>query len=446
MGLIKAALGAAGGVLADQWKEFFVCESLDADTLLAKGEKRTSSHGRSSNTDGEDNVISNGSVISVADGQCALIVESGKVVELTAEPGAYTYNNSTEPSIFTGDLGQGVRDIFAQIGRRFTFGGDAGKDQRVYYINTKEITGNKYGTPSDVPFSVVDAASGLRLLVRIRCFGQYSYRITNPILFYTNVAGNAEDFYTRDTLDSQLKTELLTALQPAFARISAQHIDYTELPGRTQELADALNDVLSRKWRDLRGIEIVSFGVSSVRANEADEEKLQKIQMGQAIGARPDIAMGMAAEASADALRMAAANEGGAGAAMGLFGMQMAGQAGAGMYQQAAQQLAHQTPPAPAQAPQAAAAAGWTCACGETGNTGKFCRNCGQPKPAPAQGWTCSCGAVNQGKFCTECGKPKPAGAPLYRCDKCGWTPEDPHHPPKFCPNCGDPFDEHDQQ
>ena len=280
MGLIKAALGAAGGVLADQWKEFFVCESLDADTLLAKGEKRTSSHGRSSNTDGEDNVISNGSVISVADGQCALIVESGKVVELTAEPGAYTYNNSTEPSIFTGDLGQGVRDIFAQIGRRFTFGGDAGKDQRVYYINTKEITGNKYGTPSDVPFSVVDAASGLRLLVRIRCFGQYSYRITNPILFYTNVAGNAEDFYTRDTLDSQLKTELLTALQPAFARISAQHIDYTELPGRTQELADALNDVLSRKWRDLRGIEIVSFGVSSVRANEADEEKLQKIQMG----------------------------------------------------------------------------------------------------------------------------------------------------------------------
>ncbi len=444
MGLIKAAIGAAGGVLADQWKEFFVCESLDADTLLAKGEKRTSSHGRSSNMDGEDNVISNGSVISVADGQCALIVESGKVVELTAEPGAYTYNNSTEPSIFTGDLGQGVKDIFTQIGRRFIFGGDAGKDQRVYYINTKEITGNKYGTPSDVPFSVVDAASGLRLLVRLRCFGEYSYRITNPILFYTNVVGNAEDVYTRDTLDSQLKTELLTALQPAFAKISAQHIDYTELPGCTMELADALNDVLSKKWRDLRGLEIVSFGVSSVRANEEDEEKLQKIQMGQAIGARSDIAMGMAADASADALRMAAANEGGAGAAMGLFGMQMAGQAGAGMYQQAATQMARQ----PQAAPQAAApqAAGWTCTCGTTGNTGKFCRECGQPKPAPAQGWTCSCGAVNQGKFCTECGKPKPAGAPLYRCDKCGWTPEDPHHPPKFCPNCGDVFDENDHQ
>ena len=319
MGLIKAAINSVGGVLADQWKEFFVCESLDADTLMAKGEKHK---GKRSSNNGDDNIISNGSVISVADGQCALIVESGKVVELTAEPGAFTYDKSTEPSIFTGDLGNNIIDIFGEIGRRFSFGGDTGKDQRVYYINTKEITGNKYGTPSDVPFKVVDEASGLSLLVRIRCFGQYSYRITNPILFYTNVAGNASDVYTRDQIDSQLKTELLTALQPAFARISAQHIDYTELPGRTLELADALNDVLSKKWRDLRGIEIVSFGVSSVRANEDDEEKLQKIQMGTAIGGRPDIAMGMAAEAQADAMRLAAQNEGG-GAAMGMFGMQI---------------------------------------------------------------------------------------------------------------------------
>lgn len=230
MGLIKAAINSVGGVLADQWKEFFVCESLDADTLLAKGEKHK---GKRSANNGDDNIISNGSVISVADGQCAIIVESGKVVELTAEPGAFTYDKSTEPSIFTGDLGNNIIDIFGEIGRRFSFGGDTGKDQRVYYINTKEITGNKYGTPSDVPFKVVDEASGLSLLVRIRCFGQYSYRITNPILFYTNVAGNASDVYTRDQIDSQLKTELLTALQPAFARISAQHIDYTELPGRT---------------------------------------------------------------------------------------------------------------------------------------------------------------------------------------------------------------------
>ena len=374
MGLIKAAIGSVGGVLADQWKEFFVCESLDADTLMAKGEKQK---GRRSGNNGSDNIISNGSVISVADGQCAIIVESGKVVELTAEPGAFTYDKSSEPSIFTGDLGNNIIDIFGEIGRRFSFGGDTGKDQRVYYINTKEITGNKYGTPGDVPFKVVDQASGLNLLVRIRCFGQYSYRITNPILFYTNVAGNAADVYTRDQIDSQLKTELLTALQPAFARISAQHIDYTELPGRTMELADALNEVLSKKWRDLRGIEIVSFGVSSVRANEDDEEKLQKIQMGTAIGGRPDIAMGITADAASDAMRMAAQNEGG-GAAMGLFGMQMAGQMGGGLYQQAAQQAAQR--PAFQQRPAAPAAGTWTCSCG-TANTVKFCQNCGKPRP-----------------------------------------------------------------
>ena len=425
MGLIKAAVGSIGGVFADQWKEFFVCESLDADTLLAKGEKQK---GRRSGNNGSDNVISNGSVISVADGQCAIIVESGKVVELAAEPGAFTYDKSTEPSIFSGDLGENVVDIFGEIARRFSFGGDTGKDQRVYYINTKEITGNKYGTPSDVPFKVTDEASGLNLLVRIRCFGQYSYRITNPILFYTNVAGNAADVYTRDQIDSQLKTELLTALQPAFARISAQHIDYTELPGRTLELADALNEVLSKKWRDLRGIEIVSFGVSSVRANEADEEKLQKIQMGTAIGGRPDIAMGMAADAQADAMRMAAQNEGG-GAAMGLFGMQMAGQAGAGLYQQAAQ-MAAQRPAQNVGRPAAPATGTWTCACG-TANTGKFCQNCGKPKPAATGAWTCSCGTQNTGKFCTNCGKPRPAGD--WTCS-CGTT-----NSGKFCQNCGKP-------
>ena len=425
MGLIKAAVGSIGGVFADQWKEFFVCESLDADTLLAKGEKQK---GRRSGNNGSDNVISNGSVISVADGQCAIIVESGKVVELAAEPGAFTYDKSTEPSIFSGDLGENVVDIFGEIARRFSFGGDTGKDQRVYYINTKEITGNKYGTPSDVPFKVTDEASGLNLLVRIRCFGQYSYRITNPILFYTNVAGNAADVYTRDQIDSQLKTELLTALQPAFARISAQHIDYTELPGRTLELADALNDVLSKKWRDLRGIEIVSFGVSSVRANEADEEKLQKIQMGTAIGGRPDIAMGMAADAASDAMRMAAQNEGG-GAAMGLFGMQMAGQAGAGLYQQAAQ-MAAQRPAQNVGRPAAPATGTWTCACG-TANTGKFCQNCGKPKPAATGAWTCSCGTQNTGKFCTNCGKPRPAGD--WTCS-CGTK-----NTGKFCQNCGKP-------
>lgn len=243
MGLMKAGLGAAGGTLADQWREFFYCEALEADVLVAKGEKRTG--GRSSNKKGEDNIISNGSVIAVADGQCMMIVEQGKVVEVCAEPGEFTYDTSTEPSIFYGGLGEGIKKSFQEIGKRFTFGGDAGKDQRVYYFNTKEIIGNKYGTPSPVPFRVVDTNVGLDIDIAIRCHGEYSYKITNPLLFYTNVCGNVDYYYERENIDSQLKTELMTALQPAFAKISEMGIRYSALPGHTMELSEALNNVLS---------------------------------------------------------------------------------------------------------------------------------------------------------------------------------------------------------
>lgn len=455
MGLIKAAIGSVGEVLGDQWKEFIYCDSLDADTLMVKGQKRISSFGRSSNTSAEDNIISNGSRIAVAVGQCMMIVEQGKVVELCNEPGEFVYDKSTEPSIFTGDLKTGVKDMFRKMGERFTFGGDTGKDQRVYYFNMKEIMGNKYGTPSEIPFKSFDNVTGQVLTMRIRCFGEYSYHIMDPLLFYTNVAGNAADRYERGSLDSMLRTELRTALQPAFARLSSLRIDYTELPGHTMELADALNDILSKKWRDLRGIEIVSFGVDSIKANEDDEAKLQKIQMGLSMS-NPNIAMGVMADATADAMKMAASNEGGMGAVMGFMGMNMAGNAGAGMYGQIASQQAMAAPQAPG--PQTGMAvsqtppAGWTCICGQTGNTGKFCMGCGKPKeesvkPAMPAGWTCpSCGTVNQGKFCMNCGAKKPESAPLYKCDKCGWRPEDPHHPPKFCPQCGDPFNDNDKE
>ncbi|MBR5310745.1 MAG: SPFH domain-containing protein, partial [Oscillospiraceae bacterium] len=276
MGLIKAISGAVGGVFADQWKEYFYCEAIPANVLATKGEKRTSS--RSSNTKGEDNIISNGSVIAVADGQCMCIVEQGKVVDICAEPGEYTYDTSSEPSIFAGKLGTSIVDSFKTIGKRFTFGGDTAKDQRVYYFNTKELVGNKYGTPNPVPFRVVDQRAGIDIDVSIRCFGEYSYRLCDPILFYTNVCGNVAYQYTRDELDSQLKSELLTALQPAFAKISAMGIRYSALPGCTTEMADALNEVLSEKWRGLRGIEIVSFGVSSVKADEEDERMIKEMQ------------------------------------------------------------------------------------------------------------------------------------------------------------------------
>lgn len=448
MGLIKAGMGAIGGVLADQWKEFIYCDSLAQDVLVTKGQKRLSSEGRSSNTSAEANVISNGSVIVVNEGQAMIIVEQGKVVDLCAEPGEYIYDQGSEPSIFTGSLGSGILDVFKQIGKRFTFGGDPGKDQRVYYFNIKEIMGNKYGTPSAVPFRVVDNNIGLDIDIAIRCFGEYSYRVTNPILFYTNVCGNVEADYNRSEIDGQLKTELMTALQPAFAKISAMGIRYSALPGHTMELATALNDVLSKKWSELRGIEIVSFGVSSVKASEEDEQMIKEIQRNAAFR-NPTMAAAHLVGAQAEAMKAAAANEGNMGAAMGFMGMNMANNAGGmnagnlfAMGQQQAQQV-QQQPAQPAQAP----ADGWKCGCGAV-NTGKFCGECGSAKPAPqkAEGWTCSCGSVNKGKFCGECGAKKPANAPLYKCDKCGWEPEDPSKPPRFCPECGDIFNDEDKQ
>ena len=443
MGLIKAALGAAGGVMADQWKEYFYCESIPENVMAVKGLHRVS--GRSSNYKGSENIISNGSVVAVADGQCMIIVDQGKVTELCAEPGEFVYDASTEPSIFSGELGTSILDTFKNIGKRFTFGGEPPKDQRVYYFNTKELIGNKYGTPSPVPFRVVDQRAGIDIDIAIRCFGEYSYRICDPILFYTNVCGNVGEDYTRDRLDGQLKTELLTALQPAFAKISDMGIRYSALPGHTLELSQALNEVLSGKWRDLRGLEIVSFGVSSVKASEEDEQMLKQMQQAKAY-MNPGMAAANLARAQAAAMQDAAKNQG--GAAMAFMGMNMAQNAGGfnaqQLYQMGAQQPAAQPvqqPAAPANP--APAANAWVCACGTTA-TGKFCPECGAKKPEPkpaAEGWTCSCGAVNKGKFCAECGKPKPAAAPQYKCDKCGWEPEDPRHPPKFCPECGDPFD-----
>lgn len=442
MGLIQAAAGAVGGVLADQWKEFYCCDSLDADTLVAKGEKRTSALGRSSNTSGESNIITTGSVVVVNVGQCMMIVDQGKVVEICAEPGAYTYDASTEPTVFGGDLASDLKAVLRNIGRRFTFGGDPAKDQRIYYVNTKEIIGNKYGTAQSIQFET--ALGAYTLNVNIRCFGTYSYRIANPILFYTNVCGNVDGDYMRSEIDEQLRSELLTALQPAFGRIAAQGIRYSQLINYTKEIRDALAVELSAEWGEKRGIEIVSFGVSSVKADERDEQRIKDLQDG-AIMSDANLRAGRIAGAAADAIRTAASNENGVASsfmglgmvgnlsmgAMGTFGPQ--GNAGGAVN------------PFPAQTQQGQSTEGWTCACGHTGNTGKFCAECGKPRPIPA-GWTCTCGAVNQGNFCTECGKPRPAGAPLYRCDKCGWTPDDPTHPPKFCPQCGDAFDEKDKQ
>ena len=439
MGLIKAGAGALGGTLADQWKEFFYCDAMDKDVMVTKGRKRTSS--RSSNKKGNDNIISNGSGIAVADGQCMIIVEQGKVVEVCAQPGEFRYDTSTEPSIFTGGLGKGIIETFQTIGKRFTYGGDTGKDQRVYYFNTKELIGNKFGTPNPIPFRVVDSKIGLDIDVSIRCSGVYSYKIVDPLLFYTNVCGNVEQDYTRDELDGQLKTEFISALQPAFGKLSDLEMRPNQIVSHNTELEDAMNAALSAKWGELRGLKVVSIALGSVTLPEEDAEMIKQLQR-TAVLQNPNMAGATLAGAQADAMKAAASNP--AGAMNGFVGMGMAMNAGGANAQNLfamGQQPAGQQPTKQ----QAAQAGAWKCSCGAM-STGKFCPECGAAKPAELSGWTCTCGTLNKGKFCQNCGAKKPAGVPLYRCDKCGWEPEDPAHPPKFCPECGDIFDENDRK
>ena len=466
MGLINAAIGALGGTLADQWKEFFYCDSLDKEVLAVKGKKQIS--GRSSNTKGNDNIISNGSVIAVADGQCMMIVEQGKIVEVCAEPGEFVYDSSTEPSIFAGSLGKSIIDTFKTMGKRFAYGGDTGKDQRVYYFNTKELIDNKFGTPNPIPFRVVDSKIGLDIDVSVRCSGIYSYKIANPLLFYTNVCGNIESEYTRDELDSQLKTEFISALQPAFGKLSELELRPNQIVSHNTDLENAMNEALSAKWGELRGLKVVSVALGSVTLPEEDAEMIKQAQR-TAIMRDPTMAAATLVGAQADAMKAAAEND--AGAMTGFMGMGMAMNAGGmnaqNLFAMGAQQQAQQPAPAPAaggwkcacgatatgkfcaqcgaKKPEPVAANGWKCSCGATA-TGKFCPDCGEKKPEPvaADGWTCSCGAVNKGKFCAECGSAKPAGVPQYKCDKCGWEPEKGTTPPKFCPECGDPFDNGD--
>ena len=461
MGLIKAAIGAVGGTLADQWKEFFYCEAMEKDVLAVKGQKRVGK--RSSNTKASDNIISNGSGIAVADGQCMMIVEQGKVVEVCAEPGEYTYNSSTEPSIFAGSLGQSIVDTFKTVGKRFAYGGDTGKDQRVYYFNTKELIDNKFGTPNPVPFRVVDSRIGLDVDVSLRCSGIYSYKIENPLLFYTNVCGNVQKSYTRGELDAQLKAEFISALQPAFAKLSAMEMRPNQIIAHTPDLEAAMNGALSAKWSELRGLKVVSVALNSLTLPDEDAEMIKQLQK-SAVMRDPTMAGATLVGAQADAMRAAASNS--AGAVNGFMGFGMAANMGGmnaqNLYAMGAQQQQQaaqaQTKPEGGWACSCGATAtgkfcpecgakkpeaqGWKCACGVIA-TGKFCPECGAKKPEN-EGWTCSCGAINKGKFCAECGKRRPAGAPVYVCDKCGWKPEDASNLPKFCPECGDRFDEGD--
>lgn len=442
MGLIKAGMAALGGTLADQWKEFFYCDALPNDVLMRRGQKRTG--GRSSNKHGNDNIISNGSGIAVADGQCMIIVEQGKVVEVCAEPGEFTYDSSTEPSVFSGKLGDSIKETFKTVGKRFAFGGDTAKDQRVYYFNTKEILDNKFGTPSPIIFEVVNKRINMQRTVNIRCNGSFTYVISDPLLFYTRLCGNVEDEYARDEIDDQLKGEFIDALQPAMAALAEQELRPAQIPAKANELKAAMNEALKQEWIENRGISVGKISLNPITLTDEDMKKINELEDAANLGYNANMMAGRMANATADAMQTAAGNT--AGAMTGFMGMGMTGMGGQGgfgvaqnMFNMGMQQQQAQQPVQPA----SPSAGTWTCSCGATAS-GKFCPECGSPRPADPTGWTCSCGAVNKGKFCQNCGAKKPESAALYRCDKCGWEPEDPMNPPKFCPECGDIFDERD--
>ncbi|MDR3344883.1 MAG: SPFH domain-containing protein [Oscillospiraceae bacterium] len=406
MGLIKAAIGATGGTLADQWKEFFTCDALDNATLAVRGSKQTSR--RSSNTHGHDNVITSGSGIAVADGQCMLITEQGRIAEVCAEPGAYTYDASSEPSIFCGSLGQGLRNVFSTIGKRFVYGGDTAKDQRVYYFNTKEIFDNKFGTANPVPFRVVDGNIGLDIDVSVRCNGIFTFRIENPLLFYTNVCGNVDSAFRKEQIAETLRADLLNALAPALSKISDLQIRPNQLAGKNMEMRDALQDVLTDEWVGKRGLQILSVSFNSVTVPPEDEELIKQAQRA-AMLQNPTYAAATLAAAQADAMRSAAEND--AGAMTGFMGMGFAQQAGGA---NPAQLFGLGAPP-----------------------TGAAYNSPTPPPTAPAAdaaAWLCSCGTENSGKFCTNCGKAK---ALAVQCAVCGWVLPEGAAKPNFCPNCG---------
>lgn len=469
MGLIKAVKDSFTGLMADQWREYFYCDSISNDVLVVKGMQRVT-EGKNSNTKGIDNIISNGSIVAVNEGQCMIIVDQGKVVEFCAEAGEFVYDTSTEPSLFYGNLGKNIVKTFETFGKRFTTGGNTAKDQRIYYFNTKEIMNNLYGTANPVPFRVVDANIGLDMDITLRCSGEYTYKIVDPLLFYANVCGNVTSEYRKSELASMMKGELVTALQPALAKISAQGVRYSAIAAHTVELTEAMNEALSEKWTRLRGIEMVSMTISP-KAPQDVEEKIAALQE-KAVYRQADMAAANLSLAQAEAMKAAASNTS-TGPMMAFAGMNMANMVGGmdanALYAMAQkngqgngvsgqrnnmgfetglfgkQERAGEMSGQSRQPMGAAPVLGWNCSCGKADNRGKFCSECGAKKPEDA-GWTCTCGHVNLGKFCSECGTKKPEGAPLYRCDKCGWEPEDPAKPPKFCPECGDVFDANDRR
>ncbi len=423
MGLIRAIISATASTAADQWKEFFTCDALSNDVLVAKGIMKTEGRGLFRRNKASTDIITNGSVINVNEGQAALIIDNGKIVEFCAEPGMFRWDSSSEPSIFGGEFFKGVIDSFKKIASRFTFGGDVGAEQRVYYVNTKEILGNKFGTTTPMAYDDPYYKTALY----IRYFGQYSFKITDPIIFFSSIAGNVSGQYTREELVSVSTDEFMTALDTALGKCALNGVKFSQLPIKQREIAAYMSKTLDEEWRAARGIEIASVALAKVTPDEKSRERIEEFDSGM-MHADPTAMTGGLAYAQMQAMKKAAANDGGAVSGFMGYGMAanaMGGAAAQGALIDNAKKLSEQ---------KTAVKSTRTCAVCGSSVEGKFCPECGTKYEEP-EPWACpSCGVCCTEKFCPECGTKKPTGQTC----SCGYTADTPF---KFCPECGKPQD-----
>lgn len=394
MGIIKAVFNAAGGSLADQWLEVFEPDDMGERTVFTSGIRTR----KGQNVKGSSNSVSNGSVIHVYDNQFMLLVDGGKIVDYTAEPGYYKVDDSALPSLFNGQF----KDSLKESLNRIKFGGQTPTMQKVFYVNLQEIKGIKFGTRN--PINYFDSFYNAELF--LRAHGTYSIRITDPLLFYAQAIPRNKDHVDITEINEQYLSEFLEALQSSINQMSTDGIRVSYVSSKGRELGKYMSDTLDEDWRKLRGLEIQSVGIASISYDEKSTELVNMRNEG-AMLSDPTIREGYMQGHVARGLEAAGSNANGSMA--GFMGMGIGMQAGGNMVGAASQanmqQMQMQNKQQMANA-QPAPPTGWTCECGNV-NTGKFCSECGKPQPVSATGWTCECGNMNTGKFCSECGKPQ---------------------------------------
>lgn len=427
MGIIKAVAGAIGGGFADQWLEVIEPNNMSDTTVFTSGVKVRPNDRRNSNTKGTSDFVTDGSVIHVYPNQFMILTDGGKVIDYTAEEGYYTVSNSSAPSLFNGTFGDALRESFSRI----KFGGVPPKAQKVYYVNLQEIKGIKFGTRT--PVNYFDSFYNAELF--LRAHGNYSIKITDPLLFFREVIPRNDDIVDINDINEQYLSEFLEALQSAINQMSADGVRISFVASKGRELSKYMSNILDEDWKSQRGMEIQSVGIASISYDDESTKLINMRNQGAMLG-DPSVREGYVQGSLARGLESAGSNANGSMA--GFMGMGV-GMNTAGSFMGAAS--ASNSRQMEANKESSKEPSGWLCSCGAE-NTGRFCSECGAPKPSEGT-WKCECGAVNKGKFCSECGKKHPESRKIV-CSKCGYEPDMNKPIPKFCPECGDPINEED--